>query len=78
MRKLIIFLIRKRLGLKKYEHFKFANQAQNNSNVYYFADEKLVKITHGVWYEPSGCSLNWLLDSECKIIKLGVKTHEKT
>lgn len=75
MKRLIIFLIRKRLGLKKYEQFRFDNQ--RTSNVYYFSDEKLVKLENGAWCKPSSCSLNWLLDSECRIIKLGVMAHEK-
>lgn len=76
MKKLIIFLIRKRLGLRKYEQFRFENQ-NSIRDVYYFADEKLVKIENGIFYKSSSVSLNWLLDSECRVIKLGVKTHEK-
>jgi hypothetical protein len=65
--RLIIFLIRRRLGLKKYEHFRFDNQ--KSKDVYYFTATELMKI----WAfgdEKSGVSLNWLLDPECKIVKL--------
>ena len=34
MKRLIIFLVRKKLGLKKGEHFRFANQA-SRYNTYY-------------------------------------------
>ena len=64
MRKIVIFLIRKKLGLKKYEKFRFAEQKTNA--VYYFTESNLMKY----WRNQtmlSGVSLNWLLDSECKI-----------
>ena len=64
MRKIVIFLIRKRLGLKKYEKFQFVGQ--KTSAVYYFTESNLMKY----WRNQtmlSGVSLNWLLDNECKI-----------
>ena len=66
MRKIVIFLIRKKLGLKKYEKFRFAEQKSNA--VYYFTESNLMKY----WRNQtmlSGVSLNWLLDSNCKIHK---------
>lgn len=42
MKRLIIFLIRKKLGLKKYEYFVFTNQKTNG--VYYFTEEHLMRI----------------------------------
>lgn len=63
--KLIIFLIRKKLKLGKYDIFKFTNQKQEG--LYMFDNNRLVK------YEPlqdfvySKVSLNWLLDDECKV-----------
>lgn len=68
MKKLIVFLIRKRLGLKKYERFTFVNQKSNT--YYFFADDSLIKV----WKisgkaEQSGVSLNWLLDDDCEIKK---------
>lgn len=67
MRALIVFLIRKRLGLKKYEYFRFANQKSDAK--YFFADEAVIKIEND-WPELSGVSLNWLLDDDCEIVKV--------
>lgn len=69
MRKIVIFLIRKKLGLKKYEKFRFVEQKTNA--VYYFTESNLMKY----WRNQtmlSGVSLNWLLDSECKIEKVDI------
>lgn len=66
MRKVVIFLIRKKLGLKKYEKFRFVGQ--KTDAVYYFTDDNVMKI----WRNQmmlSGVSVNWLLDDECKIYK---------
>lgn len=72
MKKIIIFLIRKRLGLKKYQYFKFTNQ--KTQDMYSFTNTRLVKtiMKNGrrVKAVPSGASLNWLLNSECKVHKL--------
>lgn len=83
MKRLIIFLIRKRLGLKKYERFKFNNQ-KSRFDEYFFTDAELMKyepkfvsyndakweIEQGVYSQckPSNCSLNWLLSDECIIV----------
>lgn len=66
-RRFVIFMVRMRLGLKKYQWFKFANQI--NPGEYYFNDTHLMKHIHGN-VEESGASLNWLLDPECKIVKM--------
>ena len=72
MKRLIIFLIRKRLGLKKHQRFSFDNQRSAHDE-YYFTDTQLMKYEpgnkRGQHYRPSSCSLNWLLDDECKITK---------
>ena len=72
MKRLIIFLVRKKLGLKKGEHFRFANQA-SRYNTYYFTDDAVMKH-FGRWKGSddvkSSVSLNWLLDDECKIVKV--------
>lgn len=68
MRRFVIFLIRKRLGLKKFEKFKFANQ--NSNAVYYFTESNVMKFWHGQTV-LSGVSLNWLLDDDCKIERVG-------
>lgn len=77
MRRIIIFLIRKKLGLKKMEGFQFANQ-KSAHNYYYFNDYSLVKVhvSNGVGFlhRPSSCSLNWLLDKNCKITKMEKET----
>lgn len=64
MRSFVIFLIRKKLGLKKYENFKFIGQ--KSDAVYYFTESNLMKR----WRNQtmlSGVSVNWLLDNDCKI-----------
>jgi hypothetical protein len=63
--RLIIFLIRKRLGVKKYQWFKFSNQKKEA--VYWFEGKKLMKIENGV-FMPSNVCLNWLVDDECKVV----------
>lgn len=65
MKRLIIFLIRKRLGLKKWQWFRFTNQKEKCW--YYFEPECLVKVTKSVGVMKSNVSLNWLLDDECKV-----------
>lgn len=72
MRRLIIFLIRKRLGLKKFQNFRFTNQ--KDPATYYFTKYELRKnevvgegensYTRGV---RSNVSLNWILDDRCKV-----------
>lgn len=70
MKKLIVFLVRKRLGLKKGEHFKFANQA-DKWNTYYFTDDAVMKHVPNLGCDhKSGVSLNWLLDDECEIVRV--------
>ena len=64
MRRLVIFLIRKKLHLKKYENFKFINQ--KSDAVYYFTESNVMKRWHGQTM-LSGVSVNWLLDDDCKI-----------
>ena len=72
MKRLIIFLVRKKLGLKKGEHFRFVNQS-SPYNTYYFTDDAVMKH-FGRWKSSddvkSSVSLNWLLDDECEIIKV--------
>jgi hypothetical protein len=67
--KLIIFLLRKKFGLKKYEGFRFANQ-KSKFNAYFFTDDQLIKEDLEVCeIRPSNVKLNYLLSDECKIIK---------
>ena len=73
IKRLIVYLIRKRFGLKLYERFQFENQ--NNKDVwYYFGDASLVKLVPnkkcGSYVVTlSGVSLNWLLNDECRLRK---------
>lgn len=62
--KLIIFLIRMKLHLRKGEQFQFDNQ--KTDSVYWFTESTLMKMEHGHRYE-SNVSLNWLLNEDCKI-----------
>lgn len=70
MRRFIIFLVRRHLGLKKFQWFRFVNQ-KSNDDVYYFTSTKILKIekdSNGlVRIRDSSVSLNWLLDDECEI-----------
>lgn len=74
MKKIILFLIRKRLGLKKFECFRFSNQKSNA--FYYFTDSACMKYWKGVT-EKSHVSLNWLLDDDCKIEDCGYKIERE-
>ncbi len=66
MKQLILFLVRTRLGLAKYEPFRFAEQKSNA--VYFFTEDGLMKDWRGITAK-SGVSLNWLLDDGCVIKK---------
>lgn len=72
MTRLILFLIRVKLGLKKNEAFQFSNQ--KTTNVYYITNTNIVKKMYFGYADTreakSTVSLNWLLSPECKIIKL--------
>lgn len=67
IRRIVIFLVRKKLGLRLYERFQFANQKTDNK--YYFTNTHVIKIENHK-HLHSGVSLNWLLDDECEIEKL--------
>lgn len=70
MKKLIWFLIRKSLGLKKYEIFTFANQKSKTAR-YAFCDSGLLKFwTNSIGSEYSHVSLNYILSDECEIRKI--------
>ena len=70
IKRLIFFLVRKRLGLGLWEAFRFVNQKSNA--IYFFTEDAVMKEWHGshkghLIQEKSGVSLNWLLDDECEI-----------
>lgn len=64
LEKLIIFLIRLKLHLKRGQAFQFDNQ--KTDSVYWFTEGTLMKMENGHRYEAS-VSLNWLLNRDCKI-----------
>lgn len=66
-KRLVLFLVRRRLGLKKYQKFRFANQS-SPTDYYYFTSSYIFKC-HASTVERSSVSLNWLLDDNCEIIK---------
>lgn len=68
MRWLIIFLIRKRLRLRKYQRFRFENQ-KSPTDCYYFTGSGLMKESARGYRRGSRVSLNWLLDPECRITR---------
>ena len=63
-----MFLVRSKLGLKRYEIFRF--EGQKSSAVYYFTEDKIIKSLNNK-ITQSGVSLNWLLNEDCKIEKMG-------
>lgn len=75
MKNLVIWVIRKRLGLKKGERFQFTNQ-KSALNYYYFTKDTLMKVHFGgeVVHRPSTVSLNFLLSDEVEIVRLGHET----
>lgn len=64
LRRLIIFLVRLKLHLKKGQKFQFDNQ--KTDAVYWFTEGALMKMEKDLRYE-SGVSLNWLINEDCKI-----------
>lgn len=68
IKKLIIFLIRRKLVLKKYEGFRFTNQ--KNNCIYYFSDDALLRENPNGYVRECHAGLNFLLSDECKIAKV--------
>lgn len=73
IKRLIFFLVRRKLGLKKGESFRFANQVSPYNYYAIYED--------GVWkYEPTGndaiycklsnVNLNYLLSDKCEVVKV--------
>lgn len=63
---IIIFLIRKRLGLKKDQPFRFDNQ-KSKIEYYWFSDTMILKMNEDGIVEYSHVALNWLLNDNCKV-----------
>ena len=71
IKKIVIFFIRKKLGVKRNERFRFVNQRKRG--VYHFSDTCLIKTLENKKERldlVSSVPLNWLLSDECEIIKL--------
>lgn len=72
MNRLILYLIRKKLGVKKFQKFRFVNQ-KSKTDRYYFTGRQLLKEWHVFdncvykYVRPAHVSLNWLIDKDCKI-----------
>lgn len=67
LNRIVIFLIRKKLKLKKYQGFRFVGQ--KTDAIYFFTGREVLKDHDGT-IRRSSVSLNWLLDDECEIIYL--------
>lgn len=71
LNKLILFLIRRKLNLRKFQLFYFNNQVNKNDR-YFFNDYRIVKITFHMEYgritQNSNLSLNFLLSKECETL----------
>lgn len=66
-KRLILFFVRKRLGLKNYETFQFVNQ-RSKSEYYWFNQHALRKyIPDSGEVQDAHVGLNWLLSEKCKI-----------
>lgn len=73
IKRIVIFLVRKRLKLKKYERFKFKNQ--KTDAVYWFTDTKVLKAEFDITTR-SGVSLNWLLNDKCEIERVDINKNK--
>jgi hypothetical protein len=69
IKKIVLFLIRKKLKLRELEPFQFANQ-KSLYDYYYFDTCGIIKFDSiANQFVPAGVSLNWLLDDDCEIVK---------
>lgn len=68
IKKLIIFLIRRKLGLRKYKGFQFTNQ--KNNCIYYFTGDALMRENPNGYVRECHASLNFLLSDDCEIRKV--------
>lgn len=71
--RIVLFLIRKKHGLKLYQNFRFKNQSDKYN---YYCIGKCSVIKHVVYNEhcievkDSKVKYNWLLNNDCEIEKL--------
>ena len=66
LKRLIIFLVRKKIGVKKRCRFQFDNQ-KSTTEYYWFSNTKFMKKCSDGTEEEAHVSLNWLLDDNCKV-----------
>ena len=69
MIRIIMFLVRLKLGVKKNRLFRFANQ--KTEAVYYINERGVIKLTNRVYERMSQVPINWLLSDECEVVKIG-------
>ena len=67
IRKLIISLLCKKLGVKKFQAFQFVNQRSEFEH-YWFTNYSLRKVREDGLCEDAHVSLNWLLNENCEIM----------
>ena len=65
LRRIIIFLIRHKLGVKKYQQFRFEGQ-KSKTDYYFFTADAVWKHT-GFIDKESNVRLNYLIGDDCKI-----------
>jgi hypothetical protein len=65
MVRLILFLVRLKLGVKKSENFRFTNQKDRAT--YFITSSDVWKVEAPGRIRPSGVSLHWLMSPDCKI-----------
>lgn len=65
--RIILYLICRKLGIRKFQEFRFANQKTNAT--YWFTHDGISKHWNGET-TLSHVSLNWLLNPECEIVKI--------
>lgn len=72
MKRLILFLIRRKLHISAYTPFIFDNQ-KSKRDFYYITHKGVKKYDGRLQAEiNSNVSINWLLDKECKITKIDI------
>lgn len=76
-RRIVLFLIRLKLGVRIHERFRFTNQ--KNPDIYFFTKRHLKKAVpyaeNKYWYTRSDVGINWLLDENCKVIIVPKEVH---
>lgn len=72
LKRLIIFLIRRKLGVKNKQPFRFVGQ-KSHTDFYYFKNGVLWKAKIGrsgrvSYLNPSDVSLFWITNDDCKVV----------